>query len=345
MGKPAVPAQMEALVLASYGPPPFPLGVETRPVPMPGNGQVLIRVTASPVNPSDLHFLEGEYAFRKRLPTVPGLEGCGRVVAVGDGLLARRLAGKRVAFAPATQADGSWAQYAVASATQCFRLPDRISDEVGAMALVNPLAAIGLVERLKALHATSFVSTAAASALGQMLLRLGRKRGLDVINVVRRPEQVDLLTRQGATHVLSTADRDFKDQLDELCRRLRCRVALDAIGGDMTAQLLGALLPGGRAIVYGGLARQPMVLPQPDIVFGNKSVEGFYVPTWLATKSLPKLVLLERRIPRLLDRELGTDVRERVTLEDAPRAIEDYRHAMTGGKVLITPDRSRGTTR
>ena len=71
-------------------------------MPKPGSGQVLIRVTASPVNPSDLHFLEGQYAFRKSLPTVPGLEGCGRVVAVGDGLLARRLAGKRVAFAPAT---------------------------------------------------------------------------------------------------------------------------------------------------------------------------------------------------------------------------------------------------
>jgi len=330
---------MEALVLASYGPPPFPLRVETRPVPKPGSGQVLIRVTASPVNPSDLHFLEGQYAFRKSLPTVPGLEGCGRVVAVGDGLLARRLAGRRVAFAPATQADGSWAQYAVASAMQCFRLPDRISDELGAMALVNPLAAVGLMERLKVLHVRSFVSTAAASALGQMLQRLGRRRGLVAINVVRRPEHVDLLTRQGATHVLSTADRDFQNKLDELCRRLHCRVALDAIGGDMTAQLLAALIPGGRVIVYGGLAREPMMLPQPDIVFGNKSVEGFYVPTWLATKSLPQLVLLERRIPRLLDRELGTDVRARVTLRDAPRAIEDYRQAMTGGKVLITPHR------
>src|SRR5258708_39807546 len=330
---------MEALVLGSYGPSPFPLTVETRPVPAPGNGEVLVRMAASPVNPSDLPFLEGEYAFRRKLPAVPGLEGCGQVVAVGSGLLARRLAGKRVACAPAEH-DGTWAQYTVASATQCFRLPDRIGDELGAMALVNPLAAVGLMERLQALHATSFVSAAAASALGQMLLRLGRRRGLDVINVVRRPEQVDLLTRQGATHVLSTAHRDFQDQLDELSRRLHCRVAVDAIGGDMTAQLLTALLPGGRVIVYGGLAQQPMMIPQPDVVFGNKSIEGFYVPTWLAGKSLPQLVLLERRIPQLLDGELGTDIRARVTLKDAPRAIEAYRQAMTGGKVLITPHKT-----
>src|SRR5260370_16408050 len=114
---------MEALVLASYGPPPFPLGVESRPVPKPGKGQVLIRVTASPVNPSDLHFLEGQYAFRKTLPSVPGLEGCGRVVAAGDGLLARRLPGNRVAFPPAPHAHPSSAQHPFPAPNQLFLLP------------------------------------------------------------------------------------------------------------------------------------------------------------------------------------------------------------------------------
>ena len=337
---PALPDEMQALVLASYGPPPYPLTVKARPVPKPGRGEVLVRVAASPVNPSDVHFLEGQYAFRKSLPAVPGLEGCGRVVAVGDGLLARRLTGKRVAFSPAAPADGTWAQYAVASATQCFRLPDRISDELGAMALVNPLAAIGLMERVKALHAPSFVSTAAASALGQMLMRLGRKRGFEVINVVRRQEHVDLLTRQGATHLLSTADPDFQSRLKDLCRLLDARVALDAVGGEMTGQLLAAMPGGARVIVYGGLSGQPMMLPPPDIVFGNKSVEGFYVPTWLAAKSLLQLVLLERRVPRLLDTDLRADVRARVTLAEAPQEIENYRKTMTGGKILITPNRS-----
>lgn len=334
----AIPSQMQALALSSYGPPPFQLAVATRPVPEPGAGEVLIRIAASPVNPSDLAFLEGDYAFRKSLPAVPGLEGCGRVVAIGRGFLPRRLAGKRVACAPAAQADGTWAQYAVASATQCFLLPDHISDELGAMALVNPLAAIGLIERVEALRSKAFVNTAAASALGHMLLRLGRSRGLEVVNVVRRPEQVDLLRRQGATHALTTGDADFIERLEELCRRLNARAALDAIGGEMTAQLLAALPAGGRVIVYGGLAREPTLVSLPDIVFGDKSIEGFYVPTWLAAKSLRQLVLLQRRVPRLLDRELGTGVRARVTLEEAPRAIEDYRKAMTGGKVLITPN-------
>lgn len=334
-----IPSEMKALALASYGPPPFPLGVTTREVPKPVQGEVLIRVAATPVNPSDLAFLEGEYAFRKPLPAVPGLEGCGRVVAVGPGLLARRLAGKRVACSPGARSDGTWAEYAVAPAAQCFRLPDRVSDEMGAMAIVNPLAAIGLIERVQALRARSFVSTAAASALGHMLLRLGRRRGLQVINIVRRQDQAERLQGQGAAHVLSTSEADFQERLAELCGRLDARVALDAIGGEMTRWLLAAVPAGGRVIVYGGLARDvTTTVSLPDIVFGNKSVEGFYVPTWLATKSLPQLVLLERRLPHLLDRELGTGVRARVTLHDAPQAIEDYRHAMTGGKVLILPN-------
>jgi NADPH:quinone reductase len=334
-----IPSEMQALTLASYGPPPFPLTVASRPVPTLGDGEVLVRIAASPVNPSDLAFLEGEYAFRKPLPAVPGLEGCGRVVDVGRGLLARRLAGKRVACSPAAHSDGTWAQFAVAPATQCFLLPDHVSDELGAMALVNPLAAIGLIDRVHELRARAFVNTAAASALGQMLLRLGQRRGLEVINVVRRQEQVEQLRGQGAAHVLSSADADFQKRMEELCRQLNARAALDAIGGEMTARLLAALPAGGRVIVYGGLGRDvTTTVSLPDIVFGDKSVEGFYVPTWLASKSLPQLVLLERRVPRLLGRELGTAVRARVSLEEAPRAIEDYRRAMTGGKVLITPN-------
>lgn len=335
----AFPDEMRALVLASYGPLPYPLTATTRPVPKPGRGEVLIRVAASPVNPSDLHFLEGQYAYRKQLPTVPGIEGSGQVVAVGGGLLARRLAGKRVAFAVASEASGSWAQYAVASAMSCFRLPSRISDEQGAMALVNPLAATGLIERVKGLRSKAFISTAAASALGQMLWRSGEKQGLGVINVVRRPDQMDLLKQRGARHIVNSGEPDFVDQLKDLSRRLNARVALDAIGGETTTQLLSALPPGGRLVIYGGLARQPSTLTPFDVAFGGKTIEGFYVPTWLRHKSLPQLVLLQRRLPRQLDAELRSEVRARVSLDEAPDAIDDYARAMTGGKLLVLPNR------
>jgi NADPH:quinone reductase len=332
------PERMNALTLAAYGPAPFRLNVEARDVPTPGRNEVLVRVAASPVNPSDLLFLEGKYAFRKQLPAIPGLEGCGRVVATGPGLFARRLAGKRVSCSPATSAGGTWAQYAVAPATQCFLLPDRIDDKQGATGLVNPLAAVGLLERVAALNSRAMISTAAASALGQMLRRVARRKDIQVINVVRRPEQVALLQAQGADHVLDSSDGNFSVRLNELVSRLHARVALDAIGGDMTGLLLEALPPGGRLILYGGLSGQASSVGPFDVIFGDKAIEGFYVPTWLARKSLPQLVLLERRVTQLLDSDLSTVERAQVGLGRAAEAIAEYQRSMTGGKLLILPN-------
>ena len=333
-----IPEQMQALVVSAYGPPPFPLRVEIRPMPQPGPGDVLVRVAASPVNPSDLAFLQGRYAFKKELPAIPGLEASGRVVATGAGLLARRLSGKRVACASKATSGGAWAQYTIASATQCFTLSDRIDDEHGAMSLVNPLAAVGLMERITALRSRSFVSTAAGGALGQMLRRLARHRRVKVINVVRRKEQADLLGRQGVDHVLNSSEPDFDALLKDLCARSDARVALDAIGGDMTARLLAALPRGGRVILYGGLAAQASVLNPADVIFADKVLEGFYVTNWLAKKSLPQLILLQGRVTRLLESDLSTTIRVRAQLDEAAQAIGDYARSMTGGKVLIFPN-------
>lgn len=337
VAQPERPDTMHALTLAAYGPAPFRLSVETCAVPSPGPNEVLVRIAASPVNPSDLLFMEGRYAFRKQLPAIPGLEGCGRVVAAGPGLLARRLAGKRVSCSPAKSAGGTWAQYAVAPASQCFLLPDRIDDKQGASGLVNPLAAVGLLERVAELKSRAMISTAAASALGQMLRRVAHRKGVQVINVVRRPDQVALLQAQGAAHVLESSAGDFSVRLQELAARLDARVALDAVGGDMTWLLLRALPPRGRLILYGALSGQAGSVDHTDIIFGDKGIEGFYVPTWLAGKSLPQLVMLERRVTGLLDSDLSTLERTQVGLDHAAEAIAEYRRSMTGGKVLIRP--------
>lgn len=235
-------------------------------------------------------------------------------------------------------AGGTWAQYAVAPASQCFLLPDRIDDKQGATGLVNPLAAVGLLERVAALNSRAMISTAAASALGQMLRRVARRKGIQVINVVRRPDQAALIQAQGADHVLDSSDVDFSIRLKELVTRLDARVALDAIGGDMTGLLLAALPPGGRLILYGGLSGQASSVGPFDVIFGDKAVEGFYVPSWLAHKSLPQLVLLERRVTQLLDSDLSTVGREQVGLGSAAEAIAEYQRSMTGGKLLILPN-------
>src|SRR5215469_2723018 len=137
----AIPTTMRAVVLHRYEIGSYAsLTLEERPTPQPGKGEVLVRMTASPINPSDLASLQGLYAVRKALPLVPGIEGCGTVVKAGGGYLARRLLGKRVACA-AGAGDGTWAEYLVTTAQYCSPLPESINDEQGAMQIVNPYTA------------------------------------------------------------------------------------------------------------------------------------------------------------------------------------------------------------
>src|SRR5262249_2346285 len=144
----ALPASMRAVQLLAYDGQPDSLSFARVPVPSPGPGEVLIKMAASPINPSDLMFVRGLYAFKKPLPAIPGFEGSGTVVASGGGIMARMLAGKRVACAAADPkiAGGTWAEYLVTSAMLCVPLSKSLDLDQASMMLVNPLSAWALVQ-------------------------------------------------------------------------------------------------------------------------------------------------------------------------------------------------------
>src|SRR5438874_4644546 len=139
-----IPETMRAVELRSYGGGADSVVVAEKPVPRPGNGQVLVRVAAAPVNPSDLSFLRGTYGHTKRLPVVPGFEGSGEVVAAGGGLLARLLLGRRVACAAPPDGDGTWAEFMLAEASYCIPLRKATDTEHAATMIVNPFTAWAL---------------------------------------------------------------------------------------------------------------------------------------------------------------------------------------------------------
>jgi NADPH:quinone reductase len=333
----SLPDQMQAVVLRSYGEGWENITIDHQPVPRPGAGEVLVRVAAAPINPSDLAFMRGLYAFKKTLPVVPGLEGSGTVVATGSGLLARRLQGKRVACAASDTGGGTWAEYLVTSARACLPLPTMVSDEQGAMALVNPLTAWALVDIARSGKTKAIVQTAAAGALGHMIARLCLRFGLDAIHIVRRPEQVSALQSLGAVHVLDSSAPDFDTMFADLCRRLGATLAFDPVAGDLTRRLLAAMPSGSQIIVYGALSWEPCTLDPGHIIFAGKSVTGFYLPLWLKQRSLPSLVLLQRRVMPLLAGDLHSEIQARFPLAEARQALQIYASGMTRGKVLLTP--------
>ncbi len=331
-----IPSTMQALELRDYAISPC-LQLVEKPVPRPRPGQVLVRIAAAPINPSDLMFLRGEYGVKKALPIVPGFEGSGVVVKSGGGLIANALLGRRVACGAPDDGDGTWADYLVTSAMRCMPLLPSISNEQGATMLVNPLTACALVDIARRGKHRSIVQTAAASTLGRMILNLARRHGIQVIHIVWRAEQIELLRSLGAQHILDSGDPDFDEGLRDLCHRLRITIGFDAVTGEMTGRLLRAMPNGSRVIIHGALAQRDIEIDPKQLIFENKRVEGFWAAAWYSTQNLFYLLHAGWSVQRI---GFDTEIRARIRLEQVAPAIDKYVTGMTEGKFLVVPDHS-----
>jgi NADPH:quinone reductase len=341
---PPLPATMRAVQVKAYDGKPGSLTVAELPVPRPGPGEVLVKVFASPVNPSDLMFITGNYGFKKALPATPGFEGSGTVVESGGGIMAEFMKGRRVAcaVADANSTDGMWAEYVVTSAQFCVPLSKRVEMEQGATMLVNPLSAWALVEEARRGGHRAIVQTAAASALGRMVGRLGQKFGLPVINVVRRAEQVALLRAMGAEHVLNSSDSGFDEALRSLCNKLGASISFEAVSGEMSGRVLRAQPRGSRMLIYGGLSMQGVTIDPGSLIFEEKHVEGFWLTAWLRHRNILSQLRVARQVQELLGSDLKTEIRARLPLEKAAEGLAQYAADMTAGKVLLVPGTTRG---
>ncbi|WP_216598620.1 zinc-binding dehydrogenase [Roseobacter sp. HKCCD7386] len=329
---PDLPKTMRALVLTAPG---APLELQEVPVPTPGPGEVLVQIAASPINPSDLHFLEGEYGLNWPYPLIPGLEGSGEVVAAGPGLMGRYVMGKPVSCTADKQ--GCWAEYMVTQAALCLPLPHDLPLGTAAMAVVNPLTAVAFIQIAKAGGHKSLISTAAGGALGAMTRRMAAEAGIEVINVVRGPAQVARLKAEGAAHICDLSAPPFPADLVTLGQAKKCRLALDAIGGEMTGQLVEALAPKGEVLIYGALAGAASTLNPGTMIFKGITVRGFWVSKWLEKRPLPQKMMIMRRIVAALKSGAAqSQVAEIRDLADAATAPADYAARMSAGKILIS---------
>jgi len=327
---------MQAVTLDAYG---GSVSVKQYPVPKPGPGHVLVRMAASPINPSDLAFLRGTYRHRKPLPAIPGIEGSGTVVAVGSGFYPRVLLGRRVACSSLPGAGGgTWAEYMATSTRLCVPLRKHITLEQGAMMLVNPLTALAFLEIARRGKHSAVVNTAAASALGRMMVRLGLQHRIPIVSVVRRKDHVDLIHALGGTHALDSSQPDFLVQLRTLTHRLNATLLLDAVTGSLTNQLLEAAPAGSTVVVYGSLSGEACRIDPRALINGDKRVAGFYLADWLARKNPLQILQITRQVQRLLGTGLQTVVQRRLPLATAQQAIDLYQDASSAGKVLLVMD-------
>lgn len=287
-------------------------------------------MAAAPINPSDIGFTRGSYDIQKGMHVIPGFEGSGTVVAAASTLLPRFLLGKRVICS--TPSGGTWAEYLVVPARNCFPLTKNISFEQGAMLIVNPLTALAFFEIAKHGKHAAIVNNAAAGALGQMILRLGQTEQIPVIHIVRRQAQVELLRSLGGEYILNSADPDFYTHLQRLARQLKATLILDPVGGDRTQRLLDAAPSGSTAVMYGSLSGRKMDGISND---PSKHTLGFYMPGWLAKKNILQVFWNLKRVQRLAMNELQTHIQKQFPLSQVQQALELYQINPTVGKVLL----------
>ncbi len=303
------------------------------PVPSPGPGQVLIRLRTASVNPSDIHFIKGEYGQPRVKGAAAGFEGCGDVVATGKG--AEGLQGLRVAFVAA--GSGAWAEYVVTQMQMCIPLRPDISDDDGAAQIVNPLTAMAMVDMAKE-DGDAFVVSAATSQLGKLMCSLGRDLGLKPIAMVRRAETVPMLKELGAAEVLVTTDPDVAHQFAELSAKLKPRVFLDAVMDPLSEQIFCAMPNRARWVCYGKLGSDAPTLTQTgQLIFMGKRIEGFWLTNWMMnTPPADQMRVVTEVQARFADGRWKTDVSGRLTLGDLISNLADALKT-NDGKVMITP--------
>jgi NADPH:quinone reductase len=346
-------------------------------VPEPGGSEVVVAVEASPINPSDLGVLLGAVdpgtlrpdgpdlvgtvpetalaVYRDRLdkPLPVGNEGAGTVVAAGPDAAA--LIGRRVALFGGRM----WADYRVAEAAAVVELPDDVSTAEGAALFINPLTALSMVETMRTEGHSALVHTAAASNLGQMLVRICAADGIGLVNIIRRPEQAQVLRDLGAAHVVDSSQPDFADRLTEAVRDTGATLAFDAIGGgSLASSILTAMeraqppltswTPYGTTVhkqvyIYGSLDFSPTVI---DRRFGlTWGVGGYLLTNALARLGGEAIGRMRARVLAEAKTTFASGYAQTIGLRDvlAPEILAVFARRSTGTKYLIDPSRDRST--
>lgn len=328
-----IPALMQAVFLEREG---GPLVVREVPVPVPGNGEVLIKIKAAPINPSDLARIRNAPSEYDLATFIPGLEGCGTVVAGGKGMLPKIWMGKRVACSAVFPTSGTWAEYLVTHAGNCFPLKKEISDEQGSMSLVNPLTALGFIEIAKENNNKAIINNAAASALGRMVELLANKENIPLINIVRNSGQADLLKKGGSKYVLDSSDPAFIENIRLLSDKLNATLLFDSVCSRQLEKIIDVLPAKSSVIIYGNLSGEEQIMINPRALIAKDiRISGFYLGNRSKENGIIKNMKNLMKVGLLMSSDMRIKIQGSFPLSKAQEAVDTYLSNMTEGKVVL----------
>ena len=315
------------------------LQVRELEIPRPKSSQVLIKVSASPCNPSDIAFMRGGYNIQKPVPAMMGFECTGTIVETGDDPLARKMMGKRVSCFSQGMEKGTWAEYFNTDYKNCLPVRDELDDEQAATFCINPFAAYALFDIAIQKKARAIIQNGASGQVGIFIRKFAKLNQIPVINLVRKEEHLIELGEAGEKHVLNLGNPQCEADLRKLAHDYHATIAFDAVAGDTSGMILSAMPPGSELIVYGGLSGRPvgMVLPL-DIIFKAKTIRGFNLGDWKTAVGEDLFQKVSEELQEMIVRRiLQTRIQGVFPLEEVQLAMEQYIRNMSSGKILFQP--------
>ena len=348
--------------------------------PVPGDDEVLLKIEASPINPSDLALLitfaadldslsvsgEGDQTVAS-IKLHPGLLGAlkprmGQSMQVGNegggvvidaGVNAKHLIGKTVGVAGGAM----YSQYRCVPAQSCLVMNEGTTSMQAASSFVNPLTALAFVETMRLENHTALLNTAAASNLGQMLVKICKDDGVPLINVVRKPEQVETLKKLGAEYICDTSADSFMDDLVNAIVATGCTLGFDATGGGNGGKLPGQILTAmeiaanktateysrygsdtyKQVYIYGGLDMSPTVLNRS---FGLQwGLGGWLLTPMIGRIGMERFGQMRERVAAEINTTFASHYTQEISLAEMlqPEIIRGYAKQATGAKYLVNP--------
>ncbi len=320
---------MQELIFEQTGHPQDVLQLRESPIPTPKPHEVLIKVKARNINPSDIMFVRGMYGITPKLPSSAGFEASG-VVEQGDEA-GKVKAGTRVMFT----AIGTWREYVCVPAALVIPVPPQMSDEVACQAFVNPMTAYGMIEESGLQAGEWLLITAGASAFGKFAIQMAKAKGIKVAATVRHDAQREVLEKLGVDLVVNTESEKLQKVVPEKTEG-GVQVIFDAVGGMLGAKALACLRPKGRMMVFGALALENMPVNSGLLIFKNLRIEGFWLSTWveeMAPES--RMKAFQTVFGFLMKEDSKIDIAGKYPLSEFKAALEAYEKPGRNGKILL----------
>jgi NADPH:quinone reductase-like Zn-dependent oxidoreductase len=323
---------MQELIFEQTGMPKEVLQLRESPIPTPKPNEVLVKVKARNINPSDVMFIRGMYGITPKLPSSAGFEASG-VVELGDEA-GKVKAGTRVMFT----AIGTWREYVCVPAALVISVPPQMPDEVACQAFVNPMTAYGMIEESGLQAGEWLLITAGASAFGKFAIQMAKAKGIKVAVTVRHDSQKEVLEKLGADLVVNTEKEKLQKVVPEKTEG-GVQVIFDAVGGMLGAKALACLRPKGRMMVFGALALENMPVNSGLLIFKNLKIEGFWLSTWVEEMTPEaRMKAFQTVFGFLMKEDSKIDIAGKYPLSEFNAALEAYEKPGRNGKILLVSE-------